>query len=319
MNKSPIVAIIVTIAVFSLGLGTGRALSPADDYRSRYENLRSKFEEIGQVDIEEYLQLKSLRERYQKADEILGKILLIMIADFGLRASKEQLHSLKNRVIDSSGGPNSSNSANIQPSAAARVTERPTEPAASHISGIGGVRPGPGAERKFVKVGAKANVISNENDMEEFLKTVEIPDFFSEIRARTPLSSKQASLLNGIFKGKIHLDPSEDNDPEEARIWDVEMETDGRFENGKFIGSSEIRMFRNGRRFSRSTSGQGSTLENFAAFAGDDSAMLLNVYGDDGFVQLYYFPLLNRFSGNYYGKKDIGQFEKRGRVSLLKN
>jgi len=50
----------------------------------RLEDAKRKFEALAQVDYEDYLKLKTDAEKYKKADEILGKIMAVFIADLGI-------------------------------------------------------------------------------------------------------------------------------------------------------------------------------------------------------------------------------------------
>src|SRR6185436_1827882 len=57
--------------------------------------LRGKFEKITEQDIDEYIHLKDMKAKYEKADEIFGKILNIFLLDLGLRMSAKQINDLK--------------------------------------------------------------------------------------------------------------------------------------------------------------------------------------------------------------------------------
>ncbi len=49
------------------------------------ETIKNELIELTQKDFLEYQNLKSLEDRYQKADEILGKIVTLFLADLGLK------------------------------------------------------------------------------------------------------------------------------------------------------------------------------------------------------------------------------------------
>lgn len=164
--------------------------------------------------------------------------------------------------------------------------------------------------RGWTKLGVKALEISFESDVKEFLKQVEVPDFFNELKSATTLSEDQAAQINGRFSGNINFES------DDAASWLMEMEITGQIKNGELKGRQKIVLSKNGKVFSRST-GKGN-LKDFQAFAGDPSAILINVYGDDGYVQLYYFPRLDMFSGLYYDKVSVGEFKKAGIVTLVK-
>jgi len=57
---------------------------------NKYENLKSKMSLLSKEDLEEYQQLKTAKEKYLMADEMLGKVMLALLVNFSLEASKEQ-------------------------------------------------------------------------------------------------------------------------------------------------------------------------------------------------------------------------------------
>lgn len=57
---------------------------------------REKLQLISETEYEEYLTLQSAKEKYEKADEMLGKMMLILIADIGIRLSKTSSDAAKN-------------------------------------------------------------------------------------------------------------------------------------------------------------------------------------------------------------------------------
>ena len=61
-----------------------------DLFKKELLKIRGHFSEISSVDIEEYLRLKTMEEKYQKAEEILGKILLIFFADLDIHLTQSQ-------------------------------------------------------------------------------------------------------------------------------------------------------------------------------------------------------------------------------------
>ena len=55
------------------------------------DTIKQKFEAIAHADYEDYLQLKSESEKAKKADEILGKIMAIFMADLGIHLKEKQV------------------------------------------------------------------------------------------------------------------------------------------------------------------------------------------------------------------------------------
>ena len=71
---------------FALFLGLSIGYQYAD---SRYAEVRRKLGALTDTDIEDYLKLKSNEAKFAKAEEILGKAILIYLADLGLRVSPQ--------------------------------------------------------------------------------------------------------------------------------------------------------------------------------------------------------------------------------------
>ncbi|MBY0385209.1 hypothetical protein K2X05_08635, partial [bacterium] len=74
---------------------------PIEDntYQLKYENLQKKIQQIHDVDFEEYVQLKEQKEKYLKADEILGKIFLVFLAEAGLKLSQKNIQQLRSQGV----------------------------------------------------------------------------------------------------------------------------------------------------------------------------------------------------------------------------
>lgn len=79
MVKS-LVAVLLVVVSFSAGYGlkqTPKSLPFQDSYKEKYEKIKGEIAKIHGVDVQEYMQLREQKELYLKADEILGKILLV--------------------------------------------------------------------------------------------------------------------------------------------------------------------------------------------------------------------------------------------------
>ncbi len=83
-------AILIT---FMVGFGVGFQWN-----ESRYSQAKLKLLELADADIDDYLKLKKMEEKYAKADEILGKALLIFFADLGLRLSNDKMAFARNAL-----------------------------------------------------------------------------------------------------------------------------------------------------------------------------------------------------------------------------
>jgi hypothetical protein len=68
---------------------------PEPSLDAGHEAAKTRLRELTEREFAEYLELKGLRERYEKADELLGKVLLVLIADLGLRVSDKHAQAIR--------------------------------------------------------------------------------------------------------------------------------------------------------------------------------------------------------------------------------
>jgi hypothetical protein len=306
--------LIVMALVASVSLFAGYSFRPApvvDPDAGKYAELKSKFQSISEVDLEDYLRLKEQRARFDKADEILGKIVQLMIYDLGIRHGEGQLARLKEAAAKSKLG-------GAPAEAASDPKVSPTFPVSpGRAKGVLAQVPSP-TVRDWKKNGEKLSEVYRADQVDDFLKSVEIPDFFSAMRAGQALNQGQVELLNGTFTGRAVFE-----DPKELP-WSVSLFTNAEMEAGQVVGDFEVRLSKNGKQFSRTRSrrkrGEKTVIKqnNFMGIEGEDNAIIVNAYGDDGYFQLYFFSRLNEFHGLVYLKKSLGLFERKGVVHLTK-
>ena len=87
-----IIGMIVGGAFFSKSpLEKASVVSLKSEEPARFEELQSKIQEIHDVDIQEYLKLKEQKAQFLKANDILSKMMMIFLADLGLRMSSKEL------------------------------------------------------------------------------------------------------------------------------------------------------------------------------------------------------------------------------------
>ncbi len=282
---------------------------------ARYRQIKERFEKIGQVDIEEYLKLKNEKARFEKADEIMGKILMLMLYDMGLRGSEAQLGKLKSRVVDRAAAPDLNAPSSGSPGGAPAVSPDENRTSNSGKKTAVGSAEKPPANTDRRDQFAKIKDIDRADQIDDFLKSAEIPDFFGALRGGTPLSEAQLEQLNGTFAGRAVFD-----DPKLVP-WDVQMYFNAQMQNGEIFGEFDVQLKKNGKQFSRTRSGRKRgqkpiKLDHFMGLEGDGQSLIINAQGDDGYFQLYYFPRLTEFHGLVYLKKSLGVFERRGVVQL---
>jgi len=143
----------------------------------------------------------------------------------------------------------------------------------------------------------------NDTQVKEFLEKVKVDELFKDIGSAKKMTSEQTQAVIGKFNGQVIFD-----DPK-IPPRDVGMRLDQ-------DGPMDIKMFKQGAReaFSHASGSTGD--KNFQGFSGGSQAILVNVYGDDGYLQLYPSKGLGYLIGNYYERKGLTSFQRAGTISL---
>jgi hypothetical protein len=161
------------------------------------------------------------------------------------------------------------------------------------------------------EVSRRAQEISHQGDVKEFLKQVEKKDFFEELKSAKQLTDEQLRILNGNYAGQVQFDEGEKEN------WDMELRLNGYVQNDLPQGDKLVVLSKRGKVFSRNT-GKGK-LKGISVLENDPNSFLVEVNGDDGYVQMYYLPRMDEFAGIYYEKINVGQFERNGTVTLKRS
>lgn len=157
----------------------------------------------------------------------------------------------------------------------------------------------------------RASEIAFEADKKEFLKKVEVKNLFEELKTAKIVGEDQLKVLNGFFTGQVEFDETD------RPNWDMELRLNGQVLNEEARGDKLISLFKNGKLFARTT-GKGR-IKGVLSMSDDPNSFIVEVNGDEGYVQIYYFPRLDEFSGIYYQKVSVGQFEREGTVTLKRS
>ena len=304
--------------VFFLGFSVGLFFSPhfktphQSESEFNKENslradsvLRKKIQELYDVDFEEYHKLKSLKAKYLKANDLLGKMMTLFLAELGLRMNSKNIadtigeaQNLAQDIDD--------NLSSTESNCKMKEKKCPTlkELAENFVDKNQSKK---SKEKIWVKNEEKLAFVGTDQEIEDFLKNVEIPDFFYEVTTSKMLTDERLQSIQGIFDGVLKYDHPEKADAE------IYMELDGVLEKGKIVGELKIELRRDGKAFS-SSNGDGD-LKSFRQIPGSKNAILLSM--GTGYFQLY--PLgPKKFVGNYYFKKDLTVFEKLGTVKIFR-
>lgn len=289
--------------IFILGGVVGFAIAfmigtPSKDQSSesvqQILDTHSKLKSLSEHEYQDYLALKDDAEKYKKADELLGKVMVLFLADLSLKLqnSPNENHNIKPEPSPT----NETVTPQIQTSLAASQQSQPSQV----------------AEVAWKSNDLKIMSSTTEREVADQLAKSEIKDLKTELRAAVPITQKQLDVINGKYEGVITFFEV-NNKP-----WRVDWEIEGQMVNGHAEGKNWITLANDKKVFSRSR-GDGK-FKNFEAFSGGTQAILVNAYGDDGYMQLYPVEGMNKLVGNFYliTDKKNDQFNRAGIVSLTK-
>lgn len=302
-------SVIIKIILFGAGIAVGFALGhkrievpPPDPAIAQLEALKSKLQSISDADLADYGRLKTLEEKYKKADEILGKIMGVFIAELGLRAKFK---------------------AGAAPPPAAAQAAPPAE-----IAPPTGLRPDPKKPNEYTKVpkpldprleafalrGAEKLIpeIRNNQDAKNFLDKVKANNFNLALKGSQPFSREEdLTFLNGNFGGEAHVEING-----EDHTWRIRLRFDVRIENGAAKGRVRVVLLENDKEFSNSSSN--GDLSNMRQFAQDSQAILLRI-SPTMYLQLYYVKNLDSLAGHVYRQpSEVDDFAHVGSFILLR-
>ena len=294
--------VIAAVLIFGLGVYAGStALRPAQESQpaipaSGLEKLQS----LAEGDLEDYYRLKSMEERYLKADEILGKMMVIFLADLGLRVSKGAQDAAQNRaVITERSEPAKAPASQSSPAPASLTvvtSEDKAKPLFDRLNSN---------ERGLLQA-------RDERGVDGLLRRVRISDFGTALGASKGFMNRGDTLgsLNGGFEGRsrVRFDGRFEG-------WYVHLEVAAAMQKGKLAGQVRTRLLKDGKVFSDSNS-NGDNLEVFREFAGDSAALLVKV-NDKLYLQAYYLKELDMLATNIYRRANEAEgFEHIGSAQL---
>ncbi len=258
--------------------------------KEQLQLINDKIKSFSENEYQDYLNLKDSVEKYKKADELLGKVMVLFLADLSLSLKKSE------PLVDVKASADTSKS---EPSTATSSTNK------DEIV----MSPSTIQNQSTSVLESKLLASQNQNEALKILKELELKDIATEIKNTKTLTADQLKLVSGKYVGVVTFD-------DKTEPWRIEWDLDGKIENGQVVGEQLITLSNSKKVFSRSL-GKGS-IKDFASFGEDTSAILINSYGDDGYIQLYPFANTGKIFGNYYLKDKNDKFKKIGIVFLEK-
>ncbi|MBC7369922.1 MAG: hypothetical protein H7326_00040 [Bdellovibrionaceae bacterium] len=294
--------LVVLVGIGSFKMGQTHPLNAAEDASNVETRVKEDLIALTRKDFEEYQKLKTLEERYQKADEILGKIVVLFLADLGSRlayrpAPPAEVNKVANEVAAEIGRG--------QPPAARSPVSTPTPDGAASSVGV---------NSQWQNHESSVSRLQDDQSAFASILKLSIPDIPGVVSGSRGLRPREAALIEGRFVGEIKFIKHDIHKSDWNLEWEVVLSNSLKVEGSGYILISDKA---DGKQLSRTRFGPGS-LKDFMKPSGS-RAMIINVYGDDGYVQLY--PLGNDSSvwgGNYYEKKKDGKFELIGQARVTK-
>jgi hypothetical protein len=267
---------------------------------SQSESIKEKFQRLTDQEIQEYYLLKNEQEKYRKADEILGKIVLLLLQDLGVRVSESMQKAAQEPTTqrpDSQLNQENSNQApvvQVESSAPSKVLSQASSP----------VNP-------WVQNEKKLSEVSSPTEVAEYLNQVKIDNFEDSLKQSKSFTNTNQNLsdLTGRYKGAAQVVIRGKN-----TTWDIEMNLEANMRGAVLRGLSHILISENGKTFSNSKD-RGEVM-NLREFSGGSQATLIRASPSINF-QTYYIKSREAMIGNIYQlNKTTIQYEYVGTFEL---
>jgi hypothetical protein len=296
-----VLSFLKTILLLAIGILLGSYMLPGifrpiqPEVRSG-ELWRDKFKSITETDIAEYYRLKTLEERYKKADEILAKIMMIFMADLGIRVSDETLAQAKNRLKPS-----------VNP--ATPAPSLPSNAPAPRDEKSAAVEKAP--VENWISAEKLRENVRSEREATDFLEKVKIDNLDESIKSSSFFTNQTETLdvLRGNFYGSGDVTIAN-----KARHWEIEMYFHATMVNGVLRGATSSKLSEDGKVFSnQKDTGQ---IRHLREFTSGSEAVLVKV-APTTYFQIYYIKAMDSLIGNIYRRRSEDEsFVYVGKLSL---
>lgn len=256
-------------------------------------------------DFEEYQNLKTMEDRYKKADEILGKIVTVFLADLSVKLAYKPSNPAMLEGACAIPGLNTT------PTPVATPEQSQMSVAQATATPVPETKPSTPA---WIQTEKKIAVMTNEDEVLEQLRKNPIEDIFDTLKSTTVMNRKEAVDIDGRFEGEISFFDKKKHKTDWIVYWEVNL--NGGTSNNKPASGRALITLTNksdGKTFSRSSGT--NTLKDFVRAPGSN-AFIINVYGDDGYIQIYPVGDKDHWVGNYYEKVKMGQYNFAGQVRV---
>lgn len=263
-------------------------------------NLRGKLQALTDNDIAEYYRLKTMEERYKKADEILGKIMTIFLADLGIRVSEATLAQAKN-------------GAEVRPGSSPSPLDLKNTTDANRV-GMQSKKAEAAGAANWVAAEKLRDEVRSDGEIADFLEKTRIENLDEAIRTTTAFSNKfnNLSVLKGPFRGAAQVKVSG-----VSHDWTIEMHLNAEIESGTLQGKTQIKIAENGEVFSDLT--DNGEINNYREFSSGSEAVMMKA-SPSTYFQVYYIKRLDALVGNVYTRKsEADPFVRIGTLHLKRS
>jgi hypothetical protein len=244
---------------------------------------KRKFEQLAQTDYEDYLKLKTDAEKYKKADEILGKIMAIFMADLGIH--------LKEAAAKVSPTPLSGTSPSPSPTAITKSIAQAT--------------PAP-LFKPFDDKDLRA--INSPQAEKAFLKAEQFSDPKFALFNASQVQSLNSTMLQGCFQGNLTY--SDGRRVQTIKLWMGKLP-----ESPSYI-SFKVVYLQNGKLWAKDS---GSIQNHFLSENSSDQNNFI-FYPFPGFyLQLFYNPGPHKLIGTQYQFQSNSTYIPTGTLSLQRS
>ena len=288
--------------IVGLGIGfmIGRTQAPDSNPQAETNSTGiEKLQSLADNEIADYYRLKTLEERYLKADEVLAKIMGVFLADLGIRTNPQVVRAAQNPAASEV------TAAGAAAAQTQTISNGPNAVSSGVNSGVDQERlakPASGKTENRLAKRAPSRELRHEHEIADFLRDSQIEEFEQVIKKSSGFANKTGVLdqLNGRFVGPANVIRRG-----EAAVWDIEFELKGRLLNGKFEGDRILKLSEKGKVFSNST-GNGNLGNDFREIPVDPEAIITGA-GPNTYLQVYYLKSIDSLAGNILRQEDIAE------------
>lgn len=294
----PILPLIFVILGFLAGFFWGRqnsasieasaipvAVESTNPNCQEFENFKTQLNGISPDEIRAYLKTQDANQKLKKADEILGKMVQILVAQVGFQIHKNELQQF-GKIPDSKARMDHQPPATPVP---APTAEAPPEQATA-------------SPQRISRLTVRINTVENEDQARSLLRSMGT-NFTERFNQSGDLTAEEVQNLNGDFDGTAVFD-------KDRRTQRLSLHFQGQIIQKKLQGNWAMQTFADGGKQIGNSSGRGNLTKDFS---GNDNEIFIE-FGRQYF-QLVYFPALDQWMGNIL-VKERNQYNKVGFASL---